>query len=73
MQHGVEQVLHISLMVHQKIIETDGFLKKLFGLQYCKLLISMCIYQENSPYKTQAPEIVEANPFGLKNMLGKCC
>ena len=28
------------------------------------------IYAENSMAKTQLPEKVEANPFGLKNMLG---
>lgn len=28
------------------------------------------IYQENSPSKTQTPDMVKPNPFGLKNMLG---
>ena len=28
------------------------------------------IYQDNSMSRTQQPDIVEANPFGLKNMLG---
>jgi formylglycine-generating enzyme required for sulfatase activity len=28
------------------------------------------IYRENSPSKTQTPDRVKANPFGLKNMLG---
>jgi formylglycine-generating enzyme required for sulfatase activity len=28
------------------------------------------IYRSNSPSKTQTPDMVRANPFGLKNMLG---
>ncbi len=28
------------------------------------------IYKENSPSKTQTPDFVKANPFGLKNMAG---
>jgi formylglycine-generating enzyme required for sulfatase activity/nitrate/TMAO reductase-like tetraheme cytochrome c subunit len=28
------------------------------------------VYSENSPSKTQEPEFVKANPFGLKNMAG---
>ncbi len=31
---------------------------------------SFIIYQENSPSKTQTPDMVKPNPFGLKNMLG---
>ncbi len=31
---------------------------------------SYVIYNENSPGKTQEPDLVMANPFGLKNMLG---
>ena len=28
------------------------------------------IYSKNSKNKTQEPDLVKANPFGLKNMLG---
>jgi len=28
------------------------------------------VYQENSPGRTQKPDLVKPNPFGLKNMLG---
>jgi len=31
---------------------------------------SYIIYKENSPAKTQTPDRVQANPFGLKNMAG---
>ncbi|MBN1109119.1 MAG: SUMF1/EgtB/PvdO family nonheme iron enzyme [Bacteroidales bacterium] len=31
---------------------------------------SYVIYRENSPARTQPPDLVRANPFGLKNMLG---
>ena len=31
---------------------------------------SYVIYEENSAMKTQEPDAVKANPYGLKNMLG---
>ncbi|MEN8116969.1 MAG: SUMF1/EgtB/PvdO family nonheme iron enzyme [Bacteroidota bacterium] len=52
-----------------KDYESEGFLKKLFGTN-TEVISKYVIYNENSPNKTQPPEIVEANPFGLKNMLG---
>ncbi len=52
-----------------KDYESDGFMKKIFGVD-TTVINSYVIYQENSPYKTQQPESVQANPFGLKNMLG---
>jgi cytochrome c nitrite reductase small subunit len=52
-----------------KDYETEGFLKKIFGVDTA-VINSYVVYQENSPYKTQTPDIVKANPFGLKNMLG---
>jgi formylglycine-generating enzyme required for sulfatase activity len=52
-----------------KEFESEGFLKKLFGTN-TKVISQYVIYQENSPNKTQTPDIVSANPYGLKNMLG---
>ena len=52
-----------------KKYESDGILNKIFGPD-TTTINSYVIYQENSPYKTQPPSKVWANPFGLKNMLG---
>lgn len=52
-----------------KEYEADGFLKKLFGSN-TEVINKYAISHINSPNKTQPPESVEANPFGLKNMLG---
>jgi len=52
-----------------KDYESDGFLKKLFGTN-TEVIDQYVVYHENSPGKTQEPEIVMPNPFGLKNMLG---
>jgi len=52
-----------------KDYEADGFLKKLFGSN-TEVFDKYVISQNNSPNKTQKPESVEANPYGLKNMLG---
>ncbi|WP_321369460.1 SUMF1/EgtB/PvdO family nonheme iron enzyme [uncultured Draconibacterium sp.] len=49
--------------------EADGFLKKLFGSNK-EVINQYVISQLNSPNKTQQPDAVEANPYGLKNMLG---
>lgn len=49
--------------------ESDGFLKKIFGVDTA-VINTYVIYQENSPNRTQPPEKVRANSFGLKNMLG---
>lgn len=52
-----------------KDYETDGFLKKLLGAN-TEVFDKYVIYHGNSPNKTEEPGTVEANPFGLKNMLG---
>uniref|UniRef100_UPI003216706D SUMF1/EgtB/PvdO family nonheme iron enzyme n=1 Tax=uncultured Draconibacterium sp. TaxID=1573823 RepID=UPI003216706D len=52
-----------------KDYEADGFLKKIFGSN-TEVINRYVISNLNSPNKTQAPEQVEANPFGFKNMLG---
>ena len=52
-----------------KDFEADGFLKKIFKPDI-KIFGNYVIYHGNSPDKTQQPDIVAANPFGLKNMLG---
>ncbi len=49
--------------------EADGFWNKLFGADTA-VINSYAIYLENSSNKTQTPDRVRANPFGLKNMLG---
>lgn len=52
-----------------KDFESDGLLRKILGAD-TTVINSYVIYQENSPYRTQLPELVKPNPFGLKNMLG---
>lgn len=52
-----------------KDYEKEGFLKKIFGTD-TEVIDRYAVYYENSPNKTQTPESVKANPFGLKNMLG---
>lgn len=52
-----------------KDLEGEGFIKKILGTN-TELLEQYTISQVNSPNRTQSPEKVEANPFGLKNMLG---
>ena len=47
----------------------EGFFRKIFGVD-TSVINTYIIYQENSPMKTQLPDIVKANPLGLKNMLG---
>lgn len=46
-----------------------GFLKKMFGKNN-ESINKYIIFKGNSLGKTQEPDKVEANPFGLKNMLG---
>jgi formylglycine-generating enzyme len=52
-----------------KDYESEGFFRRIFGAD-TSVINSYVVYQENSPVKTQAPGLVRANPFGLKNMLG---
>lgn len=52
-----------------KDYEADGFLKKLLGAN-TELFDKYVVWEGNSPGKTQQPDAVEANPLGLKNMLG---
>lgn len=46
-----------------------GFFGRLFG-KTSDSINTYVIYKNNSNARTQEPEAVEANPFGLKNMLG---
>ncbi len=46
-----------------------GFIGKLFG-KSSETINEYVIYEDNSGLKTGKPDKVEANPFGLKNMLG---
>jgi len=52
-----------------KDFEPGGFLKNLFGSKN-ENINNYAVWYGNSPAKTQQPESVEANPFGLKSMLG---
>jgi sulfatase modifying factor 1 len=45
-------------------------LKAKFSKNDTSVINTYIIYKGNSPSKTQTPDIVKANPFGLKNMLG---
>ena len=49
--------------------ETDGLWNRIFGPD-TSTINSYVIYNQNSPYRTQPPFVVKANPSGLKNMLG---
>lgn len=46
-----------------------GFFGKLFG-KGSDSINNYVIYEKNSGFKTSEPAAVEANPYGLKNMLG---
>jgi len=46
-----------------------GFFGKLFGKSSDEI-DNYIVYEENSLLKTQKPDVVEPNPYGLKNMLG---
>jgi len=46
-----------------------GFWKSIFGAD-TSVISRYVIYEQNSLSKTALPELVIANPFGLKNMLG---
>ena len=48
---------------------SEGFGRKLFGPDTA-VISRYAVYRENSHGKTQLPEFVLPNPFGLKNMLG---
>jgi formylglycine-generating enzyme required for sulfatase activity len=52
-----------------KEFEEKGFFGSLFG-KTSDSINNYVIYAKNSDAKTHEPEAVEANPFGLKNMLG---
>ncbi|NJK97999.1 MAG: SUMF1/EgtB/PvdO family nonheme iron enzyme [Bacteroidales bacterium] len=52
-----------------KKFTSGGLLKKIFGTDTSNIA-SKVIYKENSFSRTQEPEVVGENPFGLKNMLG---
>jgi cytochrome c nitrite reductase small subunit len=46
-----------------------GFLGRLFGKE-SDIINQYVIYEGNSQAKTETPDVVEANPYGLKNILG---
>jgi formylglycine-generating enzyme required for sulfatase activity len=54
--------------------DPDNFEKTGFRAKFSKndtaVINSYVIFQGNSPSKTQTPDMVKPNPFGLKNMLG---
>ncbi|NLO00770.1 MAG: SUMF1/EgtB/PvdO family nonheme iron enzyme, partial [Bacteroidales bacterium] len=52
-----------------KDFSEKGFFGKLFGKSN-DLINKYIIYAGNSQAKTETPDVVEPNPYGLKNMLG---
>jgi len=52
-----------------KKFSSAGMMNKLFGPD-TTVINSYVVYKVNSQARTKAPEMVKANPFGLKNMLG---
>lgn len=52
-----------------KSYSDEGFLRKFFSAD-TDVISTYTIYKKNSKNRTQEPASVEANPFGLKNMLG---
>jgi formylglycine-generating enzyme required for sulfatase activity len=52
-----------------KDFSDEGFWRKFFAAK-TDSISSFVIYAKNSGNRTQEPEIVKPNPFGLKNMLG---
>lgn len=46
-----------------------GFMRKFFSAK-TEIISDYVIYGKNSRNRTQEPDLVKANPFGLKNMLG---
>ena len=52
-----------------KDFSDQGFWRKFFDAK-TDSIGSYVIYSKNSKNKTQEPDLVKANPFGLKNMLG---
>jgi sulfatase modifying factor 1 len=52
-----------------KKFEKTGFMAKI-SKNDTAVINTYVVYSENSPSKTQTPDFVKPNPFGLKNMLG---
>lgn len=52
-----------------KEFSNEGFLKNIFKPK-TEAISPFVIYVNNSDGRTQSPSVVQANPFGLKNMLG---
>ncbi len=52
-----------------KKYSSDGFLKKIFKAD-TSTIASWVVYEKNSSSRTQEPEFVKENPFGLLNMSG---
>jgi len=47
----------------------EGFMKRIFGID-TTMINGYVVYMNNSMGKTQEPQKMAANPFGLRNMLG---
>ncbi len=52
-----------------KKLSNEGFLKKILKADTA-VINSYVVYMNNSTSKTEEPQAVKENPFGLKNMLG---
>lgn len=59
----------LFLYGQSKRFSDQGFWRKFFDAK-TDSIGSYVIYSKNSKNKTQEPDLVKANPFGLKNMLG---
>ena len=59
----------LFLYGQSKDFSDQGFWRKFFDAK-TDSIGSYVIYSKNSKNKTQEPDLVKANPFGLKNMLG---
>jgi formylglycine-generating enzyme required for sulfatase activity len=52
-----------------KDYSSEGFWKKIFGVD-TTIINTFTIYKENSMGRSQLPETVKPNPYGLRHMLG---
>ena len=52
-----------------KDFSDQGFMRRFFGPK-TEIISDYIIYSKNSSNKTQEPDLVKPNPFGLKNMMG---
>ena len=69
MRHVAARKHLIRLRVSPKDFSDQGFWRKFFDAK-TDSIGSYVIYSKNSKNKTQEPDLVKANPFGLKKYVG---